>query len=125
MAITDDRQLYELMKSMRAHGWVRDLPEDSPIYEKRADDFYEAYRFILPGYNVRPLELSGAIGVEQLKKLPVMTAARRKNWALFQELLVATTVSLFSATMEKARLFASPSFSIRMLICHGRKSCRL
>ena len=86
MAITDDRELYELMKSMRAHGWVRDLPEDSPIYEKRADDFYEAYRFILPGYNVRPLELSGAIGVEQLKKLPVMTAARRKNWALFQEL---------------------------------------
>jgi len=53
------------------------------LYEKNPDDFYEAYRFILPGYNVRPLEMSGAIGVEQLKKLPAMTAARRKNWAYF------------------------------------------
>jgi CDP-6-deoxy-D-xylo-4-hexulose-3-dehydrase len=86
VAVTEDRELYELMKSMRSHGWVRDLPDDPLIYEKRADDFYEAYRFILPGYNVRPLELSGAIGVEQLKKLPAMTVARRKNWALFQEL---------------------------------------
>jgi len=86
MVVTDDRELYELAKSLRAHGWVRELPEDSVIYEKREDDFYEAYRFILPGYNVRPIELSGAIGVEQLKKLPAMTAARRKNWALFQHL---------------------------------------
>ena len=85
-AVTQDRELFELMKSMRSHGWVRDLPDDSVIYDKRADDFYEAYRFILPGYNVRPLELSGAIGIEQLKKLPAMTAARRKNWALFQKL---------------------------------------
>ena len=82
---TDDRELYELVKSMRAHGWVRDLPADSTIYERRDDDFYEAYRFILPGYNVRPTDLSGAIGIEQLKKLPAMTRARRKNWALFQE----------------------------------------
>jgi CDP-4-dehydro-6-deoxyglucose reductase, E1 len=85
MVLTDDQELYELAKSMRSHGWVRDLPDNSLIYEKREDDFYEAYRFILPGYNVRPLELSGAIGIEQLKKLPAMTAVRRKNWALFQQ----------------------------------------
>src|SRR5207244_5282122 len=47
---------------------------------------FEEYRFILPGYNVRPLELSGAIGREQLKKLPAMTEQRRKNLALFQSL---------------------------------------
>jgi CDP-6-deoxy-D-xylo-4-hexulose-3-dehydrase len=85
MVTTDDRELYELVKAMRAHGWVRDLPADSTIYERRADDFYEAYRFILPGYNVRPTDLGGAIGIEQLKKLPAMTRARRKNWALFQQ----------------------------------------
>jgi CDP-6-deoxy-D-xylo-4-hexulose-3-dehydrase len=86
MVTTDDRELFELVKSMRAHGWIRDLPPDSSLFERRDDDFYEAYRFILPGYNVRPIELSGAIGLEQLKKLPRMTAERRKNWALFQKL---------------------------------------
>src|SRR5580658_2457864 len=86
MLATDDPELWELARSLRAHGWTRDLPEGSKLYEKGDDDFFEAYRFILPGYNVRPLELSGAIGIEQLKKLPAMTAARRKNWATFTAL---------------------------------------
>lgn len=83
---TDDTELYHLARSMRAHGWTRDLPEDTTIYERRADDFFEAYRFILPGYNARPLELAGAVGVEQLKKLDGMIAIRRDNAALFQSL---------------------------------------
>src|SRR4029077_17342178 len=29
MVTTDDRELFELVKSMRAQGWVRDLPKDS------------------------------------------------------------------------------------------------
>lgn len=85
MVTTNDRELYELVKSMRAHGWVRDLPADSVLYRRSDDDFGEAYRFILPGYNVRPLEMSGAVGRTQLAKLPAMTAARRKNWRLFQQ----------------------------------------
>ena len=84
--VTNDAELYQLARSIRAHGWTRDLPEDATIYEKREDDFFEAYRFILPGYNARPLELAGAVGVEQLKKLDAMLAARRRNAALFQKL---------------------------------------
>ncbi|WP_298379606.1 DegT/DnrJ/EryC1/StrS family aminotransferase [Azospirillum sp.] len=86
MVLTDDLELAHLCRSMRAHGWTRDLPHDTPLYERTASDHFEAYRFILPGYNVRPLEMEGAIGREQLKKLPALTAARRKNMALFQEL---------------------------------------
>jgi CDP-6-deoxy-D-xylo-4-hexulose-3-dehydrase len=85
--LTDDRELAELSVSLRAHGWTRDLPADSALFEHRDDgDFYEAYRFILPGYNVRPLELSGAIGRVQLRKLGSMIVQRRKNLALFQSL---------------------------------------
>jgi CDP-6-deoxy-D-xylo-4-hexulose-3-dehydrase len=82
---TDDTELYQL-RSLRAHGWTRDLPDDSVIYEAGEDDFFEAYRFILPGYNARPLELSGAVGVEQLKKLDRMVEVRRQNAALFRSL---------------------------------------
>ena len=87
MVATNDTETCHLARSLRAHGWTRDLPADSPIFENLDDDFFEAYRFILPGYNVRPLEMCGAIGLEQLKKLPAMTAARRKNLSLFQKLL--------------------------------------
>lgn len=80
---TDDAELFQLARSLRAHGWTRDLPEGSDLYTKSDDDFFEAYRFILPGYNVRPLEMAGAIGQAQLAKLPAMTAERRKNWAKF------------------------------------------
>lgn len=84
--VTNNTEIYHIAKSMRAHGWTRDLPADTEIYEKRDDDFYEAYRFILPGYNARPLDLSGAIGVEQLKKLDKMIETRRNNAKVFTEL---------------------------------------
>ena len=85
--VTDNSELYHVAKSIRAHGWTRDLPSDTTIFEKKDDDFYEAYRFILPGYNARPLELSGAIGVEQLKKLDRMVEVRRRNAELFVALM--------------------------------------
>jgi CDP-6-deoxy-D-xylo-4-hexulose-3-dehydrase len=83
---TDNTEIDHVARSMRAHGWTRDLPDDTKIYDKRDEDFFEAYRFILPGYNARPLEIAGAIGVEQLKKLDAMVEARRRNAALFQRL---------------------------------------
>jgi dTDP-4-amino-4,6-dideoxygalactose transaminase len=86
LIITDDEELYHLMKSIRAHGWSRDVPEGTSIYEKSDDDFFEAYRFILPGYNARPLEMSGAIGLEQLNKLDHLVEIRRQNAEVFVKL---------------------------------------
>lgn len=86
MISTDDRELFELARAIRAHGWTRDLPHDSVVYERTDDDFFEAYRFIVPGYNVRPLEFCGAVGLAQLRKLPQMTRQRRRNLAYFQSL---------------------------------------
>ncbi|CAA7627642.1 Predicted pyridoxal phosphate-dependent enzyme [Candidatus Terasakiella magnetica] len=86
IVLTDDDELAHLCRSLRAHGWTRDLPPDSPVYSRKSADHYEAYRFILPGYNVRPLEIEAAIGRQQLKKLAGFTAVRRRNLALFQSL---------------------------------------
>lgn len=84
--VTNDDELFHIAKSIRAHGWTRDLPPNTKVFDKGGDDFFEAYRFILPGYNARPLEISGAVGVEQLKKLDQMIDTRRKNAALFVRL---------------------------------------
>ena len=84
--LTGDFEIYSLCKSLRNHGWTRDQEEGSSIYQKKDDDFFEAYRFILPGYNVRPTEFQGAIGKVQLNKLDNFLEIRRKNAKHFVEL---------------------------------------
>jgi CDP-6-deoxy-D-xylo-4-hexulose-3-dehydrase len=87
LAVTDDEELYHLMLCLRAHGWTRDLPRENRVTGVKGDDpFVESFRFVLPGYNLRPLEMSGAIGSEQLRKLPDFIARRRDNAALFTAL---------------------------------------
>lgn len=83
LVVTDDEYLYQAMLSLRAHGWTRELPADNLIHPKSGDPFDDLFRFVLPGYNVRPLELSGALGIEQLAKLPGLVAGRRANAADF------------------------------------------
>ena len=87
LTLTDDEELAQLMVSLRAHGWTRHLPKDNLIAGPLSSNpFYESFRFILPGYNLRPLEMSGAIGLCQLDKLPALVAGRRANAAHFVEL---------------------------------------
>lgn len=81
--VTDDEELYHILLCLRAHGWTRNLPKDNLVAPKSDDWFSESFRFVLPGYNVRPVEMSGAIGIEQLKKLPNFLRYRRENAKLF------------------------------------------
>ena len=86
MIAVSDEELYHVLLSLRAHGWTRNLPDKNFISNKSSDSFSESFRFVLPGYNVRPLEMSGAIGIEQLKKLDSFICERRKNAQLFADL---------------------------------------
>lgn len=89
LVTTDDDELRDLMISMRAHGWIRGLGPDNHVHPPSGDPFQDSFMFVLPGYNLRPLELSGAIGQEQLRKLPAMVEQRRRNAELFLEALGA------------------------------------
>jgi len=85
LIVTDDEELYQILLSLRAHGWTRNLPKHNLVCGDKSDDpFEESWRFVLPGYNVRPLEMEGAIGVEQVRKLPGLISARRENGKAFQ-----------------------------------------
>lgn len=87
MLVTNDQELHHILLCLRAHGWTRNLPKENLVCGTKGDDeFEESFRFILPGYNVRPLEMEGAIGKEQVKKLPAFIDERRKNAIHFQEL---------------------------------------
>lgn len=86
LVVTDDEELYHILLAVRAHGWTRNLPKFNHLTGEKSDDpFEESFRFVLPGYNLRPLEMSGALGQAQLAKLPGLIAGRRANGAAFQQ----------------------------------------
>ncbi|MCR9146017.1 MAG: DegT/DnrJ/EryC1/StrS family aminotransferase [Rhodobacteraceae bacterium] len=88
LVVTDDEELYHIMLSLRSHGWTRHLPKVNHVTGEKSDDpFEESFKFVLPGYNLRPLEMSGAIGQEQIAKLPVIVSERRKNAESFRALM--------------------------------------
>ena len=85
--VTDNEELYHVLLCLRAHGWTRNLPKFNQVTGEKSDDpFEESFKFALPGYNLRPVEMSGAIGMEQLKKLPSFVEQRQKNGQYFQTL---------------------------------------
>ena len=82
MILTNDSELNDIMKSIRSHGWTRNLSEDNP-FNTNKEVFYEMFNFIFPGYNVRPIEMEAAIGREQLKKLDEFLKERKSNGKYF------------------------------------------
>lgn len=77
--LTDDEELYQKMLALRAHGWTRDLPHENHLEEKTGLPFDNMFRFLVPGYNLRPTEISSLLGLTQLHKLPKILEGRRKN----------------------------------------------
>jgi len=82
---TDNKELYQILLSLRAHGWLRDLPKNNLIYNKTGNDFKDSFSFVLPGYNLRPTELNAVVGIEQMKKIKNFLKIRRENANYFKK----------------------------------------
>lgn len=107
MILTDDSELNDIMKSIRSHGWTRDLNENSPFSTKN-EKFYEMFNFIFPGYNVRPIEMEAAIGREQLKKLDGFLKERKDNGKYFLELFTNIDSISVQKNQDDSSFFGFP-----------------
>lgn len=85
VTVTNDEELYQIMISLRAHGWTRELPSENFVHNKDGVKFNDLFRFVLPGYNLRPNEIFAALGLCQLKKIPQLIAKRQENAAYFYD----------------------------------------
>ncbi|MBD1141508.1 DegT/DnrJ/EryC1/StrS family aminotransferase [Pelagibacterales bacterium SAG-MED39] len=70
MIVCKNKEDYELIHSLRSHGWDRGLSSN-----KKKNNF----NFINSGFNLRPMDLTAAIGLSQLKRLNSMIKLRSKN----------------------------------------------
>ena len=67
--LTDNFRLYCNALSLRSHGWTREQPSKSHLLKKRYTYFEKSYKFLLPGYNLRPTEISAKLGIIQIQKI--------------------------------------------------------
>lgn len=86
LCFTDNFELVELMRILRAHGWSREADEKEK-YNAMYPDIDPRFVFVNLGYNLRPTEVQAAMGMHQLPKLPAIGEKRRENVAAFKKAL--------------------------------------
>ncbi len=85
---TDDFEIYEILKSIRSHGWSRDL--NTQTIEKlqkkhNIDEFRNLYTFYYPGFNLRSTDLQAFLGLSQMKTLEDKNKKRYVNFLRYQQ----------------------------------------
>ena len=85
---TNDKELFEILKSIRSHGWGRDnSPEYNKIKQNKWDisDFNSLYTFYNSGFNLRSTDLQAFIGLGQIDKLDEVCKRRNENFKIYQK----------------------------------------
>ena len=68
MIVTNNDYLADKIRSLRSHGWTRDM-KSTKQYNKFSSTIDPRFLFVNVGYNLRSSDLNASIGIEQLKKL--------------------------------------------------------
>ena len=69
MILCNSKDDYNLLKSLRAHGWDREISKRNS----------KNFNFINEGFNLRPMDINAAIGFNQFKRLKKLKSTRAKN----------------------------------------------
>ena len=83
MICTDDDELASMLRLVRANGWDRNLDEaEREALRRRHDvtDLDGRYTFYDLGFNLRPTEITGFLGLRQLELLPPSVKRRQANY---------------------------------------------
>ena len=94
MIVTKDQEFSEVIKSIRSHGWSRDLlPETQKRLAKNYDinSFRDLYTFYYPGFNLRSTDLNAFIGLRQLERIDNVVNSRFSVYKWYKEKLYNRT----------------------------------
>lgn len=89
MICTDDEELCEMLKIVRANGWDRNLSSTQQHKWRKKfgiqSEFDAKYTFYDLGYNLRPTEITGFLGKYQMKFLKDNVTTRERNYLKLEE----------------------------------------
>lgn len=99
MVVANDAVDGETLRTLRAHGWSRNLsPDRRAAVEVAYPDIDPRFLFVDAGYNLRPTELQAAIGMVQMDRRAGFLDVRRRlgaEWAAARD----AHPTLFEATV--------------------------
>lgn len=113
---TDYEELAEAVRLVRAHGWDRNLDQESQ--ERIRDEhrvnssFYSRYTFYDLGYNLRPTEITGFLGNAQLKLLDEIVQRRQDNFRKFGAKVYTKKNGFFPYKSDHMDTFSSFAFPL-------------
>ena len=91
MISTNSANLYNLLVSMRSHGWDRDWSQTMQTTAQQkytVSSFDSMFTFYYPGFNLRSTDLQAFIGRKQLRRLDKTIVRRRENFDLYAKSLI-------------------------------------
>jgi len=108
---TNNKDFYNLLLSMRSHGWDRDCDKDVQDLwrtENNVDDFSSLYTFFYPGFNVRSTDLQAFIGLRQIDKLDTYKIKRNINFKLYKKYITNNKLNLEQRANDFVSNFTYP-----------------
>ncbi len=78
ICLTKDAELADVMRIVRAHGWIRGV-KDMEKWAAKGPEYDKRFTFVGEGYNLRLTEPQAAMGLVQVEKLQEFVTARRRN----------------------------------------------
>jgi len=87
MVCTKNKKYLEILKSLRSHGWSRDLKNDKTL-SRKYKNIDKNWIFINSGFNLRTTDINAAIGLEQLKRIKKILSIRKYNFLKIKKSLL-------------------------------------
>ena len=120
---TDNLDFADDLRAIRSHGWSRDR-HDIALWSEEFDkdrltneifSDQSKFQFVTTGFNIRPMEIQAAIGIEQLADLDTFVEKRRNTAQHIREKLQNTCFELVDGgTLDDPSLEKCHSW---MLLC--------
>jgi CDP-4-dehydro-6-deoxyglucose reductase, E1 len=91
MLTTDNEEFGEMARIVRANGWDRNLNSTQQMKWRKKynvnSEFFAKYTFYDLGYNFRPTEITGFLGLQQMKYLEKNIKKREENYLRLEEVV--------------------------------------
>ena len=115
MVCTNDDDFAEMLRIVRANGWDRNLTEKQQKKWREKynieSEFYSKYTFYDLGFNLRPTEITGFLGLHQLKSLDGGLKIREENHIRLEK-VVAENPDLISIERKHIKKFSPFAFVV-------------